>query len=274
KSQAIRRRLNDLSGQAQALHYHGIVLYAGSEYQQSIKKCREAIRMLERTGDYWQVHIARYQIAASLLRLGDLAGALEEAKSNYRSGVELGDEQASGMILAVWARAKRGPVPEQILKPELERQRHDAQGKSQVLFASGLTLLSAGKLSDAAEQIERAIAVADAAGVRNAYTLPFSPWLATVLRTQAARSGYLTLQRRNELLRAASRAARRAIRASWLCKNDLPHAYRELGLIHAMQGSAHRAMACLRKSLECAKKQESRYEFAQSLLAKAELESD
>ena len=73
KSLEIRIQLNDLSGQAQSLHYHGIVLYAGSEYQQSIKKCREAIRLLERTGDYWQVHIARYQIAASLYRLGDLA---------------------------------------------------------------------------------------------------------------------------------------------------------------------------------------------------------
>ena len=59
KSLAIRTQLNDLSGQAQSLHYHGIVLYAGSEYQQSIKKCREAIRLLERTGDFWQVHIAQ-----------------------------------------------------------------------------------------------------------------------------------------------------------------------------------------------------------------------
>ena len=128
KSLAIRVQLNDLSGQAQSLHYHGIVLYAGSEYQQSIKKCREAISLLERTGDFWQVHIARYQIAASLYRLGDLAGALEEAQLNYKSGIELGDEQASGIILDVWVRATGGGIPESILEPELARQRHDAQG--------------------------------------------------------------------------------------------------------------------------------------------------
>ena len=141
--------LNDLSGQAQSLHYHGIVLYAGSEYQQSIKKCREAIRLLERTGDFWQVHIARYQIAASLYRLGDLAGALEEAQLNYKSGIELGDEQASGIILDVWVRATGGEIPESILKPELARQRHDAQGRAQVLFADGLRLLGARNLVEA-----------------------------------------------------------------------------------------------------------------------------
>ena len=50
-------------------------MYAGSKFTQCIEKCREAIRLLERTGDYWQCHIARYQIAASLYRLGDLRGA-------------------------------------------------------------------------------------------------------------------------------------------------------------------------------------------------------
>ncbi len=121
KSLSIRQQLDDLSGQAQSLHYHGIVLYAGSEYQQAIKKCRDAIRLLERTGDYWQVHIARYQIAASLYRLGDLAGALEESQLNYRSGIELGDEQASGIILDVWVRATGGTIQDSILKAELAR---------------------------------------------------------------------------------------------------------------------------------------------------------
>ena len=238
KSLAIRIRLNDLSGQAQSLHYHGIVLYAGSEYQQSIKKCREAIRLLERTGDFWQVHIARYQIAASLYRLGDLAGAFEEAQLNYKSGIELGDEQASGIILDVWVRATGGEIPESILKPELTRQRHDAQGRAQVLFADGLRLLGARNLVEAKQRVEQAIEVVEAAGVRNAYTLPYLPWLATVLRQQAMHPGGLTLQRRQTLLQRAEAAARRAIRTRWLCRNDLPHAYRELGMILAMRDSA------------------------------------
>ncbi|HEY2881219.1 MAG TPA: ATP-binding protein, partial [Pirellulales bacterium] len=274
KSLAIRTRLNDLSGQAQALHYHGIVLYAGSEYQLSIKKCREAIRLLERTGDFWQVHIARYQIAASLYRLGDLAGALEEAQLNYKSGIELGDEQASGIILDVWVRATGGEIPEAILKPELARQRHDAQGRAQVLFADGLRLMGSRNAIEAKQRIEQAIEVVEAAGVRNAYTLPYLPWLATVLRQQAMHPGGLTLQRRQTLLERAEKSARRAIRAGWLCRNDLPHAYRELGMILAMRDSVRRAMNYLNKSLALAKQQFARYEYAQTLLAKAELEAE
>ncbi len=128
-------------------------------------KCREAIRLLERTGDYWQVHIARYQIAASMYRLGDLQGALEESKLNYRSGIELGDEQASGIILDIWVRATGGVISERIMKPELERQRHDAQGRAQVLFAEGVRLLGVGNVSEARSQIQNAIDVVEKAGV-------------------------------------------------------------------------------------------------------------
>jgi two-component system sensor kinase len=270
KSLDIRRRFGDWSGQGQSLHYYGVVLYAGSQFEACIEKCREAIRLLERTGDYWQVHIARYQIAASLYRLGDLGGALEEAQLNYRSGIELGDEQASGINLDLWVRAT-GAVPESILEKELARPRHDVQGKAQVLFAQALQMLGAGQLMEAEELIQEAIDLAYAAGVRNAYTLPCLPWLATILRQQAVALRDQTPVRRNALLRRAEAAARRAIRACWLCRNDLPHALRELGLIQAMRGAERRAMRSLNKSLAVAKKQSARFEYAQSLLAKAEL---
>lgn len=270
KSLDIRRRFGDWSGQGQSLHYYGVVLYADSKFTQCIEKCREAIRLLERTGDYWQVHIARYQIAASLYRLGDLRGALEEAQLNYRSGIELGDEQASGIILDLWVRAT-GAVPDAILDKELERQRHDVQGKAQVSFAHALQLLSSGHLDDAENLVQEAIDVAYGAGVRNAYTLPFLPWMATILRQKATLLRDQTPKRRDALLRRAEHAARRAVRACWLCKNDLPHALRELGLIQAMRGSVRRAMRSLEKSLAVAKKQSARFEYAQSLLAKAEL---
>ncbi len=114
----------------------------------------------------------------------------------------------------------------------------------------------------------------EAAGVRNAYTLPYLPWLATVLRQQAMHPGGLTLQRRQTLLQRAEAAAHRAIRTRWLCRNDLPHAYRELGMILAMRDSVRRAQSYLNKSLTLAKAQGARYEYAQTLLAKADLEAE
>jgi len=271
KSLDIRREFGDWWGQGQSLHYWGVVLYSNSLYQRCIEKCREGIRLLERTGDYWQVHIARYQIAASLYRLGDLAGALEEAQLNYKSGIELGDEQASGINLDIWARATPGGIPQAICEQEFKRQRHDAQGKSQVAFAEGLELLHAGDLEKAEQVIAAGIAVGYGAGVANAYTLPLLPWLATTLRMQAARLQQLTPNRRNELLKRAEAAARKAVWACWLCRNDLPHALRELGQICAMRGATAKAKRYLDRSLALAKKQRASYEYAQTLLAKAEL---
>jgi two-component system sensor kinase len=274
KSLAIRRDLGDWWGQGQSLHYWGVVLYARARYEACIEKCREGIRLLERTGDYWQVHIARYQIAASLYRLGELALAVEESQQNYRSGIELGDEQASGIIFDVWVRANRGNVPEHILTEELQRPRHDAQGQAQVLFAEGVRLLTHGSLERAEEFIARAIATADQAGVRNAYTLPFRPWLATVLRQLAAGISDVTPGRRAALLDRAQAAGRRAVRDSWLCRNDLPHALRELALVLAMRGKTRRARKLLERSLKIAHRHGARYEIAETLLARARLDQE
>ena len=56
------------------------MLYAFSRFSEAVEKGREAVRLLERMGDYWQVHMARYQIAASLYHLGELQGAFEESR--------------------------------------------------------------------------------------------------------------------------------------------------------------------------------------------------
>ncbi len=271
KSLEIRQRFGDWWGQGQTLHYFGVVHYSASQYRLCIEKCREAIRLLERTGDYWQVHIARYQIAASLYRLGDLAGALEEAQLNYRSGIELGDEQASGINLDIWVRATGGALPEAILTQELARQRPDAQGQSQVLFASGVRYLENGNLEQAEEHLQNAVNVARTAGVRNAYTLQFLPWLACALRRRALRVTDQTPQRRHDLLRRAEQTARRAILSRWLCGNDLPYAYRELALVLAMRGRIAAARKSLDKSLQLARRHGARLEYALSLQARAEL---
>src|SRR5690606_5563425 len=103
RSLALRKQFNDIWGQGQTLNFYACVLYAASRYEECVEKGRESVRLLERTGDYWQVHIARYQVAAALYHLGRFREALKEVRLNHRSGIELGDEQASGIILDVWA---------------------------------------------------------------------------------------------------------------------------------------------------------------------------
>ena len=197
KSLEIRRALADLWGQGQSLHYYGVVLFTASRFEECIEKCREAVRLLERTGDYWEVHIARYQIAAALYRLGELAAAKEEARKIYRSGIELGDEQASGISLDVWSRATGGATPAEVIEPELNRTRHDAQGYAQVMLAEGVRLFGAERPAEAQRVFEQALAAARKAGVMNSYVAPNLAWLASSMRRQAERyDGYVPAAQR------------------------------------------------------------------------------
>ncbi|MDQ2825533.1 MAG: AAA family ATPase, partial [Actinomycetota bacterium] len=77
KSLVIRTGLGDVWGQGQSLHFLGVVLYAASRYQDCIDSCREAVTLLDRTGDCWESNTAKWHIAFSLYRLGDLTGAVD-----------------------------------------------------------------------------------------------------------------------------------------------------------------------------------------------------
>jgi len=268
KSLEIRRSLGDVWGQGQSLSYYGVVLYAASRFAECVEKGREAVRLLERTGDFWEVHIARYQVAASLYHMGELRQAIEEAQHNHQSGLELGDEQASGIGLDVWSRASGGAIAEKIVQTEVDRERPDAQGIAQVLLAQGVKLIGSGDTGQAAAVFENAISIADEAGVKNAYTLPNLTWLATARRMQAEEQIGYTPRQRCAALKRAEVAARRAVRAAWICQNDLPQALREYGLIQAMRGKLRKARRLFERSLAVAKRQEARYEHAQTLLAR------
>ena len=225
------------------------------------------MRLLERTGDYWEMHIARYQIAASLYRLGDLRGALEEAQRMHKSGLELGDEQASGISLDVWALATRGMVPKEVLEQEVNRPRLDVQGKAQVLLAQGVQLTASGDHERAVAAFEQALREGGRLGLPNAYIAPNLAWLTTALRRQAESVIDLTPARRARLLERAEVAARRALRVARRLQNDLPHALREYALVRAMRNKTERLRALLDRSLAVARRQHARYEYAQSLLA-------
>jgi two-component system sensor kinase len=271
KSLTIRKALGDLWGQGQSLHYLGVVLYSGSRYRECVDKCREAVRLLERTGDFWEVHIARYQIAAALYRLGDLQSAVEQARRIHESGLELGDYQASGISLDVWARATPGAVPIEQLQVELDRTRPDAQGTAQVLLAEGARLMGADDHTRAAAAFRRALVVAGQAGVMNAYVAPNRAWLATALRCRAQNDLSHTPWQRRRLIRGATYAAGRAVWLALRFRNDLPHALREAALVLALRGGFWPIRQLLNLSLFVAQRQNAAYEFAQTLHVRGQL---
>lgn len=274
KSLEIRRAFGDLWGQGQSLHYYSVVLYAGSRYAECVERGKEAVRLLERTGDFWELHIARYQVAAALYRLGDLPAAIEQARRNYESGIKLGDEQASGISLDVWSRASTGALSQDILAIELKRSRFDAQGAAQVMLAEGVRLIGAGQFEQAADTFERALETARKAGVMNAYVAPNLAWLATARRMQFEKyEGTLALCR-EEHLALAEVAARRAVKVARWFQNDLPHALREQAILFCLRGQTARGLRRLEQSLAVANRQAARYEYALSRLWRAKIATE
>ena len=267
KSFALRKSFGDLWGQGQSRNFHSVVLYHASRFSECVERSREAIRLLQRTGDYWELNIARFQLGAALYRMGDLRGALQVAQCMHQSGREVGDEQASGISLDIWARATGGRVPEETLRDELKRTRRDTQGTTQVLLADGVRLMAAAQYQQAAERFSHALVIAKKAGIINAYVAPNLAWLATALRCQAEEQPSFAPWNRNILLFHAEVAARHALRTARWLQNDLPHALREYARILAIRGDTRRASRFFEKSLAVAQRQGARYEHAQTLLA-------
>jgi two-component system sensor kinase len=264
KSYAIYKSLGDLWGQGQSLHFHGIVLYVAARFEGALEKLREGVRLLERTGDYWEVNIAGCHICNTLYRQGDLPGAVAEAKRIYTAGVELGDTQAMGICLDVWARASGGQIPSEILQTELQRPRADVQVSAQVMLAEGVRLFMLDRVEEAAVIFDQGSNLAARRGVKNAWTVSLRPWLASALRRQAEKAR----ERHWALLKRARQVVMQALKVARIFQDDLPHALREAGLIVAMQGSFRQARKYLDESLEVAQVQGARFEHAQTLLAR------
>jgi PAS domain S-box-containing protein len=271
RSLKIRESFGDMWGQGQTLHYRGIVLYASSRYEEAVTCCREAIRLLGRMGDQWEVNIARFQVAASLYRLGRLKEAVDEAQRIYQSGLDIGDAQASGISLDVWARASGGRVPVDVVAAELSRPSVDVQRVAQVRLAEAVCLIRQGRPAEAAAALKAALERLDRAGVMNAWVSPVPAWLATALREQAEALRDRLPQKRQAILREARSAARRALRLARGFRNELPQALREMGLLATLDGRQRRARRYLKESVEVANSLGAQHEAAQSRLALAEL---
>ena len=197
--------------------------------------------------------------------------AAEQARLQYHSGLEVGDEQASGVSLDIWARATCGGVPQQVLDAELQRERSDMQGTVQVLFAQGVQLYYADRIDEAADCLARANQLAVFTRVRNVYTQSCLVWLLTCRRRQIEDCADLTPHGRERRLRAAEELAREALKAALVFQGDLPHVWRESAYLAALRGKSRKARHLIDKSLRLAERQGARYEYAQSLLARGRL---
>ncbi len=272
RSFAIRRDLGDVWGQGQSLHFHGVVLYAASQWEECLERCREAVRLLDRTGDRWEVNTARWHIAYSSYRLGDLATAATVGEQVWQDGRDLGDPQARGIGLAVWSKATGGRIPAEAIEPELSQLSDDVHTAAEVLTAEAIRLLAEDRASEAVACLTRADRLVRDAGLRQEYVAPVPSWLLTSLRAERESLGdHVGLPERRRRLRRARRIGRRARRLALSYRNNLPHALREAALVEAALGRRRRARRWLDRSVAVAEEQGASEEAAASLLARGEL---
>jgi signal transduction histidine kinase/tetratricopeptide (TPR) repeat protein/tRNA A-37 threonylcarbamoyl transferase component Bud32 len=271
RSLAIRKQLGDRWGQGQSLNFYGVVLYAASRFSEAIEKCREAVAILERTGDPWEANTAGWHIAFCQYRKGDLREAVITSKRVHQLALQLGDNQVASISLGVWAKAAGGRVPRELVHAELRHSGEDVHAAAEVLQAEALRLLAEGRPGAAVEVLEDAQRRVQAAGLRQEYVAPVLPWLATALRCEAQTVPTWDPARRDELSRRAQRAARKGLRTARSYRNNLPHVLRENALLAAMRGRPRRARRLFDRSLVIAERQGARYEHAQTLLARGEV---
>jgi signal transduction histidine kinase/tetratricopeptide (TPR) repeat protein len=271
RSLAIRRSLGDVWGQGQSLHFYGVVLYAASRFAESLEKCQEAVKLLGRTGDRWELNTAAWHIAFALYRLGYRDDAVEAARRVHEDGAAIGDAQAMGISLGAWAKASGGRVPRDLVRAALDRQSADVHTTAEVMQAEALRLLGQGEPAQAAAMLEEADRRVRAKGLRQEYVAPVLPWLATALRQEAEAVPPYLPGRRRQLLRRARGTIRRALRIARAYRNNLPHALREAALLQAMSDRPRRARRLLDQSLAVAEAQGARHEHAQTLQARGRL---
>ncbi len=267
RSLKIRNDLGDVCGQGQSLHYLGVVFFAGARYDECISACGDAVRLLERTGDFWERNMARWSSANSVYRKGELPRAITEARQLYEVCTEMGDDKVSAFILDIWSRASGGRLPADIVRREMQKQRNDVQATAQILLAEAVRLVEQDELAEAVKVLTRARDVCREVGMMNAWVSPVLPWLATVRRRQWQRSTGLP-EHRHQLLKNARRAARHALTVARKFQTDLPHALREAGLVAATNRTARQH---LDESLAVAERQGARLEHAQTLLARGRI---
>ena len=270
RSHEIRVALGDRWGQGQSLHFWGAGLYAASDFDRSLERMREALELLEGTGDQWEVNNCRLQIAMVLYRLGDLEGAAKMSRVARKAGLEIGDAQARGIGLEGWAKATDGQVPEDLIRIERERSSEDPLTLASVMQAEGVRLLGTGDAPAAIAAFDECQRLFRLAGMKNAGVSPVRPWLLTALR-QAAENTDADRRARAALLRRARLVARQAGRRARFYRNDLPHVLRERAHLAALAGRRRRARSLFGRSLEVAKAQGARAEALRTRMARGDL---
>ncbi len=253
-----------------ALHHLGFVLQWSGRFDDALARQRESLALLRRYGDRWESETCMFGLASTLYRKGELTEAVEVCQELRAIARQDGNALAATYPLEIWAKATGGRVSAEDTSYELERAERHPEIKAAALQAEALRLMGERRWREAHERLAEAAIFVREQGARNDFVAPIPCWQATALRRQLEAAPLLAADQRSALLRRARKAGRRALASARRFRNNLPHAYREQGLLAALEGQPDKARTWLARSLAIATAQGAQNE--QTLTASAQRE--
>jgi signal transduction histidine kinase len=266
---ALHQERSDPWGEGHALSMRTLALYAAGRFAEGARDADGSMQLLKRSGDPWELYWASFHRALCLYRLGDLQGAVAQARVTHRAAVAVGDAQAEATTLEVWARATDGQLPAEVLGVARGWGSRDIQTVTALLQAEAVCHRAAGRPGEAIASAEQAVHLARRSRTMNAYLVPALPLLGTLYR-EAFEAAQLPRPRRR-MRRKAVRAVRRARRFARVYRNERPHALRESAMLAALRGRPRRSRRLFGLSLAEAERLQARAELAETLRLRARI---
>ena len=133
----------------------GLAITAAADYEPGLVRSKEAIDALEKAGDLWELHLARFHRGCCHFGLGDLAHAVADARGTFASSARLGD---SRMMCSSYlsARATRGNLPFEQLKSCFPNRPDDIMSTVHGIMAEGHWHRFHGRTEESLQMFERA----------------------------------------------------------------------------------------------------------------------
>lgn len=232
----------------------------------ALERFQSAERLVEGSGDLWEVAALRYHHGLSLMRLGRFRESFRQVRSLNQLAVEAGDEHHTAMAIQAWNLLALQAVDIPEPPPAHQRMEEEEFGPATrvgLRKAEGFRLLRSGDPVGARRAFEQALQAGRGLLPYLQENLETLCWLVTSLRVAARKDP--------PLLQVARRHSREAIRRARRLAAFRAHALREAALLAAERGHLARARRLIEESLQEARREGQPYEEALSLLAAARL---
>lgn len=272
KSLEIMRLLKDAWGEGQALHFLGAAYYCASEFQNAKEHFSNAIILLDKAGDRWEVNGATYHLGMCNYRMGNLKEAKNLGFKAYESGVLIGDNFASGASLHIIAKSDFGSLPREMIDQEIKKTSEDKQRNAEVFQAEGIKFLREGLYELAIQSFDKSFDIIRKAGLRTEYVASLPLWKLTALRLRYESIKPYFEHEKIQILKQIKKVIRQSFVFSKPFRNNLPHYYREIAYYMWMKGKKNKARIYFKKSIDFADKLGSHFEKNLSLFAYSYLE--